>query len=376
MAPLLTPEQVELKDSLRSFLAEQVSLSVVRKIFEGEATLRESVWRKLLELGVLPFFAESQATGGGTLRELGMLASEVGYSLCPENLLEAAFSTHLLHALLSPSEQAEIQHRFGAEFQERLSSGALRSSIAISSICVGGGPSLVVEGCTSDTNATTVNVKARFVAGGDSAEVLVAVDLGSNAVWVCDYRKGSSATVQRCPEICLDRIQSLYAVEVRNCPALRLNSLDANIVWLQWAALKSCELSGASRRALEGTVEYLKTRQQFDVPIGGFQAVQHAAADMLVKVEAMHSLADFACWSGVFSVDQLALASRSAALFCAEEAPKVAEKAIQLHGGIGFTWEHDAHLYFKRARAIQTALGTGAWHRERIAQMIGLGASR
>jgi hypothetical protein len=197
-----------------------------------------------------------------------------------------------------------------------------------------------------------VNLKARFVAGGHCSQVTLAVDGTSGTAWICDHRNSGNASVQRCPEQCLDRTQSLYAIEIHTCPALRLTSLDTAAVLLQWAALKSCEVAGAARRTLESTVEYLKTREQFDVPIGGFQALQHAAADMMVKVEAMHSLSDFACWSASFSPDQLALAAHSAALFCADEAPKVVEKAIQLHGGIGFTWEHDLHLFLRRIRTV------------------------
>jgi len=349
MAPLLTAEQLELKDSLRTFLADQVSLAVVRKIFEGDTTLRSTVWGKLMELGVLSFFAESHSAGGGTVRELGMLASEAGYALCPENLLEAAFVTHLLHTQLSETERSDVQSRFGADFLGLLSSGALRSSIAVSSIATSSGASLSIEEGAKDGE---VNLKARYVAGGDCCQVILAIDSNSGTIWLCDHRVGRAASVQRCPEKLLDRSQSLYAVEIRGCQAVKLFSLNPSTVWLQWAAIKSSEIAGAARRTLEGTVEYLKTREQFDVPIGGFQALQHAAADMMVKVEAMHALSDFACWSASFSPDQLALAAHSATLFCAEEAPKVVEKAIQLHGGIGFTWEHDLHLFLRRIRTV------------------------
>lgn len=351
MAPLLTAEQLELKDSLRSFLADQVSLAVVRKIFEGDASLQSSVWTKLMELGVLTFFAEPQSAGGGTLRELGMLASEVGYALCPENLLEASFVTYLLHSQISETDRSAVQRRFGADFLKLLSAGAVRSSIAVSTIAAAAGRSLIIEECGTGTS-TTVNLKSRFVAGGHTSEITLGVDVAKGAVWLCEHRNGGPATVLRCPEKCLDRSQSLYAIELHGCPALQLTSLDPTVLLLQWSALKSCEIAGAARRTLESTVEYLKTREQFDVPIGGFQALQHAAADMMVRVESMHALSDFACWSASFSPDQLALAAGSAALFCTDDGPKVAEKAIQLHGGIGFTWEHDLHLFLRRIRTV------------------------
>jgi alkylation response protein AidB-like acyl-CoA dehydrogenase len=135
----------------------------------------------------------------------------------------------------------------------------------------------------------------------------------------------------------------------------------------------AAEQTGTAEGALEMTVEYAKQRVQFGRPIGSFQAVKHRLADMMVHVEACKSAAYFAACSADEDSAELPEAASLAKAWCSEAAANCAGNAIQLHGGIGFTWEHDAHLYFKRARASGTLLGGASWHRERIAARIGLG---
>jgi len=347
MAPLLTPEQIELKDSIRSFLAEFIPLAAVRKIFDGDEKLRSSVWPKVVELGVLQFFSEPVSSGGGTLRELGMLASEAGYALLPVSLVESAFVSHLLQTQTTPKDKELISSIFGGDFLSELSAGTVRSGIVL-----GGRSEIKLQDRQSTDGKTTVDVRARFVSVSDKTQLALVAHSAGNQVWLCDLRSASRDNFKLCPESCLDRTLEMQAIEISDRPAIRLDSLSAKIIELNWLAIKACEIVGAARRALDSTVEYVKTRQQFDLPIGGFQAVQHAASDMLVKVEAMHSLSDFACWSAHYSPDQAELAARSAAAFCAEEGPKVTEKAIQIHGGIGFTWEHDLHFLLRRCRTI------------------------
>lgn len=347
MAPLLNSEQLELKDSIRSFLAEFIPLASVRKIFEGDETLRSTVWSKVVELGVLQFFSESASSGGGTLRELGMLANEAGYALLPVNLVESAFLAHLLHAQASLQDQERISACFGSDFLSELSEGNIRVGIVL-----GGRSGTKLEKTRATDGTTRIDFKARFVSVSDKTEAVLISVAEDNQVWLCDLRGASRDSFKLCPESCLDRTLEMHAIEVSQLQAVQLESMSAKMLELNWSAIKSCEISGAARRTLDSTVEYVKARQQFDLPIGGFQAVQHAAADMLVKVEAMHSLSDFACWAAHYSPDQAELAARSAAVFCSDEGPKVTEKAIQIHGGIGFTWEHDLHLFLRRCRTI------------------------
>jgi alkylation response protein AidB-like acyl-CoA dehydrogenase len=134
----------------------------------------------------------------------------------------------------------------------------------------------------------------------------------------------------------------------------------------------SAELCGVAQRALEMSVEYAKTRQQFGRPIGSYQAVSHKCADMLVAVESAKSLTYYAAWAVDNDVPEAPLAAAMAKAFASDAARRVTGDAIQVHGGIGFTWEHDMHLYFKRAKWGETTLGDAVFHRERVAQALEL----
>jgi alkylation response protein AidB-like acyl-CoA dehydrogenase len=147
---------------------------------------------------------------------------------------------------------------------------------------------------------------------------------------------------------------------------------DVERALAQSAALLAVEQVGAARRVLEGTTQYAKQRTQFGAPIGSFQAVQHRLADMLLDVEAARSAAYYALFAAAEDGDELVAASSLAKAFCGDALVRVCEASIQLHGGIGLTWEHWAHLYFKRARSAAVLLGDAEQHRERLACEIGL----
>ena len=132
----------------------------------------------------------------------------------------------------------------------------------------------------------------------------------------------------------------------------------------------SAEALGGAQAALDRTVAYAKDRIQFGRPIGSFQAYKHRLADMVVEIEQARSAVYWAACTVDEGSDEAAFALHAAKSFAADTFFKCAADMIQLHGGIGFTWEHDAHLFFKRARAIQTMMGSGQWHREQVATMI------
>jgi alkylation response protein AidB-like acyl-CoA dehydrogenase len=136
----------------------------------------------------------------------------------------------------------------------------------------------------------------------------------------------------------------------------------------------AAEAVGVAEASLESTTAYVKERIQFGRPVGSFQAVKHRLADMMVELEAARSASWYSACVAQELSEELAEAASIAKAACSDAAYACAAGAIQLHGGIGFTWEHDAHLYFKRARAISTLLGSPEWHRERIAAQLGLGA--
>ena len=149
-----------------------------------------------------------------------------------------------------------------------------------------------------------------------------------------------------------------------------------------WAALSktldqaavglSNEMVGGAQKVLEMAVDYAKVRVQFGRPIGSFQAIKHKCADMLLEVESAKSAAYYAAWAAAEDNEELPVVASLAKAYCSDAYFHAAAENIQIHGGIGFTWEHDAHLYFKRAKASELFLGDGAYHRERLANRIGL----
>jgi alkylation response protein AidB-like acyl-CoA dehydrogenase len=134
----------------------------------------------------------------------------------------------------------------------------------------------------------------------------------------------------------------------------------------------AAELAGTAQRVLEMSVDYAKVRQQFGRPIGSYQAVSHRCADMLVMVESARSLAYHAAWALDNDVPEAPLAAAMAKAYAGDAARTVASLGLQVHGGIGFTWEHDIHLFLKRAKWGEATLGDASHHRERVAQLLEL----
>jgi alkylation response protein AidB-like acyl-CoA dehydrogenase len=172
-------------------------------------------------------------------------------------------------------------------------------------------------------------------------------------------------------EPAMDRTRSLGWLELDGRPALRLGDDRAADAVLDRAAVAVCaEMLGAADVVLAMTVAYAKDRVQFGRPIGGFQAVKHRCADMLVDVEGMRSAAYYAAWAvGAGDPDASAAAS-AAKVWCSDAARRVMASGLQVHGGIGFTWEHDLHLFLKRSQLDQVTFGAAAYHRERIADTL------
>src|SRR5207245_5190194 len=145
---------------------------------------------------------------------------------------------------------------------------------------------------------------------------------------------------------------------------------DATLLLDRGAAACSAEMLGGAARVLEMSTDYAKERVQFDKPIGSFQAVKHRCADMLVDVEGMRSTAYYAAWSLAAADPDASVAASTAKVWCSDAARRVMSSGLQVHGGIGFTWEHDLHLYLKRSQLDQVSFGDAPFHRERLARLL------
>jgi alkylation response protein AidB-like acyl-CoA dehydrogenase len=173
------------------------------------------------------------------------------------------------------------------------------------------------------------------------------------------------------PEPAMDRTRPLAWLGLAGTPARRIGGESAASHLVDRAATGSAaELLGASAHVLEMSVEYAKVRRQFGHPIGSFQAIKHRLADALVDVEAMRSCTYYAAWCVATHDPEASLAASMAKAWCSDASQRVMASGMQVHGGIGFTWDHDLHLFLKRARHDATGFGTAAWHRDRIAGML------
>src|SRR6202030_377591 len=173
------------------------------------------------------------------------------------------------------------------------------------------------------------------------------------------------------PMLGMDLTRKLYRIEFQNTPAEKIGDISALAKGFDIATTALvCELVGGMQRTLDITVEYAKMRKQFGKPIGMFQAVQHHCADMYVETESARAAVYYAAWTLEENAPDAATAVSIAKAYASEAARNVGNRGIQVHGGMGFTWENDVHLYYRRAKASETAFGDAAFHRERIARLV------
>ncbi|HEX3564667.1 MAG TPA: acyl-CoA dehydrogenase, partial [Acidimicrobiales bacterium] len=189
--------------------------------------------------------------------------------------------------------------------------------------------------------------------------------------------KGDADGLTKTPLATMDQTRKQARIEFADAPAWLIGSeggaADGLTKTLDLAAVAlAAEQVGGAQRCLDSAVDYAKTRIQFGRPIGSFQAIKHKCADMLLEVESSKSAAYYAGWAAAEDSDELPVVASLAKSYCSEAYFHAAAENIQIHGGIGFTWEHPAHLYFKRAKSSELLFGDPAYHRELLAQRIGI----
>jgi alkylation response protein AidB-like acyl-CoA dehydrogenase len=331
----LSNEQCELKDLLHRFFQEKVTSDYIKSRIHNNTRTDAALVNEIKELGIFEGFS---ADGGGfSVPELGLLAQECGFYLVPEPLIEQVLAGSLLPQLLSPHD--------GARYLELIKSGA-GCTVAYPQCCQ----------LTLSQGADRLTGTIAWAVGVDVATVLVgSVNTAKGRrVFCCSL---SDKGVGKTETTSLDLTTALTSLTLHDVPAVVFDEHSSQRIEDVLEATKACEAAGICKRVVEMSVEYVRTRSQFGVPIGSFQAIQHKLADCYAKSESLASLSSFAAWAAVHSADQQRLTARAAILEAAQTAPWVCETAIQAHGGIGFTWEYDLHLYLRRAKAIQAAFG-------------------
>jgi alkylation response protein AidB-like acyl-CoA dehydrogenase len=284
--------------------------------------------------------------------EVAVLCEQIG-----RHLVSAPFLGTLLTlgALSDPMARAADET---AAWRESIAAGDIIGCVALDTRpdqldVAGHGPNVRLSGRTGPTV---------FAPSADLAVVTTA-----DAVYAVDLRPDARPA----PLPAMDRTRELGRLEFSDTPALVIGDQASATLLLDRAATAlSAEMLGSADRVLTMSVAYAKDRVQFGKPIGSFQAVKHMLADALVDVEGMRSTAYYAAWCAAAADDERPLASSMAKAWCSDASRRVMSAGLQVHGGIGFTWEHDMHLYVKRAQLDQVSFGDAAYHRDRIATLL------
>ena len=367
----LTETQQTLKNTVRKFLAAECPMTEVRKLMETATAFDPLVWRKIAEQGWNGMLLPEEYGGFGMgMVEMAATLEEMGRAL----LAGPFFSTVLMAGplLAGTSNSPEKQ-----KYLTAIASGEAKATVALLEDSASWSPDSIQLKATSSAGNYTLDGRKLFVWDAAAADFLIcgARLNGELALFLIPAKaRGLRITdlpamdsTRKLYEVALDGVslprESLLA-EGKPARAALDHMLDVATVGLV------AEMTGGMQRLLEMTVEYAKTRKQFGRPIGQFQAVQHLCADMLVYTESSRSAAYFAAWAIQEGVPEAGLAVSVAKAYASDAYREVGNRAIQVHGGMGFTWENDAHLFYRRAKASEVAFGDATYHRERIARLV------
>jgi len=352
----LTESQKFLKDSARKFFAGECPSAEMRRLMETDTAYDGTLWSKLTDQGYTGIiFPEAYGGVGLGKVELMLLMEEAGRALLPGPFFSTVvLAGTVLDAIGTPGHKEK--------YLASICQGEVRSTVAI----LEAGASWNLRDIQLSAVNGKLNGEKFFVSDAAVADFLIVV--ARNGVFVVDSK---ARGLKISPMSGIDLTRKLSVVEFNNTPAEELGS-DLNLPWafdIATAAL-AAELVGGMQRTLDVTVEYAKTRKQFGKPIGMFQAVQHQCADMYLETESSRSAVYYAGWALEENSPDAATAVSIAKMYCSDAARTVGNRGIQIHGGMGFTWENDLHLYYRRAKASETAFGDATFHRERIASMV------
>jgi alkylation response protein AidB-like acyl-CoA dehydrogenase len=369
-------EQDQLRDAVRRFMEAKSPSTEVRRLMDSDVGYDPAVWSQMAnELGLQSLHIPEEYGGQGfTWVELGIVLEEMGRALlCAPYFSTVVLAANAIMNAGTPEEQGDLLP--GIASGETIAALAITEpngrwdATGIDVTAQGSGDSYTLDGTKSyviDGHIANLIVVAARAAGSDGTDGvgLFAVD-------------GDVAGLTRTQLATLDQTRKQAKLDFAGVPARPLG--DATNGWpavektLQHASVGLCnEMVGGAQKVLDMSVEYAKVRVQFGRPIGSFQAIKHKCADMLLEVESAKSAAYYAAGVAAEDSDELPVIASLAKAYCSDAYFHASAENIQIHGGIGFTWEHDAHLYFKRAKSSEVLLGDATYHRELLAELIGI----
>jgi alkylation response protein AidB-like acyl-CoA dehydrogenase len=369
-------EQEELKRTIRKFLEAKASSPEVRRLMETDEGYDEVVWKQMAEELALQGMHVPEEYGGQgfSFVELGIVLQEMGRALLPAPY----FSTVCLAANAILNAGTEEQKK---ELLPPLANGERIGTLALAEPSGRWDAEGIEATATRDGEGFRIDGTKTYVLDGHTARTIVvaarlpgtSVDEGVGLFVV----EGDADGLTRTALPTMDPTRKQAKLDLSGVRASALG--DAGSAWPalqktldQASVCLAAEATGGAERCLDMAVDYAKTRVQFGKPIGAFQAIKHKCADMLLDVESARSASYFGLWAAADDGDELRVAAPLSKAFCTEAFFRSACENIQVHGGIGFTWEHDAHLFYRRAKSSELLFGDPSYHRELLADRIGI----
>jgi alkylation response protein AidB-like acyl-CoA dehydrogenase len=367
----VSAEQQELRASVRRFVADRAPLPRVRELMDSADGLDRAVWDQAgTQLGLQGIAIPEEYGGSGfSFAEQAIVLEELGAGLYGGPYLASAVlaATALL---VSTDESARQAYLPG------IATGRTIATLAFTEDDGSWEPAATRLAAVKHGDGWALDGHKSFVLDGQSAGLILAVAVtdGGLSLFAVDADAPGLTSI---PLPALDQTRKLARLELDSAAARLIGAPGEAAAVLDRtldvaAVALAAEQLGGAQRALDMAVEYAKVRHQFGRAIGSFEAIKHRCADLLLEVESLRSAVAYAASAVADDSGEIPVVASLVQAYASQTYFHVAAENIQIHGGIGFTWEHDAHLYFKRAKSSELFLGDGSYHRERLAQRIGL----
>ena len=363
-------DQQLLKNAARAFLDERCTSPIVRALWDDPRGESEAMWKDIAQLGWLGLSLPEAYGGSGLgMVETAILLDEMGRAAYPGPYLPTVLAAHAISAAGTKEQKAR--------WLPGIATGGARATCAFVDADLSWDPAATTTRAEKVGHGWRLSGAKQFVAWAHIADVIVVPARAPEGVTLFPLEPAAAGLASK-PVTAIDLGTRWAAITLDNVSVGPDAVLGApgngerllTELLRRAAVAASAEMLGAARRCLDMSVGYAKVREQFGQPIGSFQAIRHKCAEMLLEVENSHAAVYYAAWALDAAAPDSALAASVAKSYVSEAARRVCGEALQVHGGIGFTWEYDLHLYQKRAKALEPMYGDADWHRELILRLV------
>jgi alkylation response protein AidB-like acyl-CoA dehydrogenase len=366
----LNKAQKLLQQSARDFFARELKPERVRELMATDTAYDDGLWRAMADQGWTGLIIPEEFGGLGlSMVDLIAVSEEMGRACLPGPFLSTLWAAALIDRAGSEGQRKQ--------YLEPIAAGDMKATVALLEEDADWNPSAVGLRADKDGREFRLRGRKEFVTDAEVSDLIICVARADHGLVLAPVEKGAKGMkIAATPGV--DATRKLYSVEFddvvapeADALAFNLRTRDAVESATDMAIVALCaEMLGGMQWTLETGVEYAKTRQQFGKPIGVYQAVQHQLADMFLMTESARSAVYYAAWAVSENDPSAKLAVSVAKACCSDAAREVGNRGAQVHGGIGFTWEHNLQLYYKRAKASEIMFGDAHYHREEIARKV------